>query len=245
MIKKETALEYHSKNRPGKIELRATKSCLTPWEMRLAYLPGATIPAEEISKNPSKVFQYTSRGNLVGVITNGSAVPGLGNVGPEAAKPKQEGIAVLFKQLADIDVFDLELNTDDPKEFVNMVKMLEPTFGGINITDISVADGLYIYDNLKDELNIPFFHDNLYGTAVVACAALINALDLVEKKIEDVKVVVCGAGTVGTGCIRMLLKLGVQNENLLVYDKKDFCTLIERIWMIIKHFLSGSTMPVV
>lgn len=220
MIKKDISLEYHSKDRPGKIEVCATKPCLTPWDMRLAYLPGAAYPVSEIAKDPSRIFEYTSRGNLVGVITNGTAVPGLGDVGPEAAKPMQEGIAVLFKRLADIDVFDLELKTNDPDRFVETVRMLEPTFGGINIKDIRAPEGLYIYDSLRDELNIPFFHENLYSTAVVATAALINALDLVEKNVGETRVVVCGAGTVGTGCIRLLLKLGIQQENILVYDKK-------------------------
>jgi malate dehydrogenase (oxaloacetate-decarboxylating)(NADP+) len=218
MIRKNDSLTYHATGRPGKIEVRSTKPCLTPWEMRLAYLPGAIFPAKEIAEDRSQIFRYTSRGNLVGVITNGSAVPSLGNVGPEAAKPVQEGIAVLFKRLADIDVFDLELNTTDPDQFVNTVQMLEPTFGGINLKDLSAPEGLDIYDRLSETLNIPVFHENLYSSAVVAAAALLNALDLVEKKIEDIRVVLCGIGTVGTGCARLFLKLGVQPENLMVYD---------------------------
>lgn len=218
MIRREDSLEYHASARPGKIELRGTKACLTPREMRLAYIPGASFPSGEIVKDPSAVFRYTSRGNLVGVITNGSAVPGVGNVGPTAAKPMQEGIAMLFKRLADIDVFDLELNTSDPDQFVETVRILEPTFGAINLKDIRAPEGLLIYDRLCESLNIPVFNENLYSTAVVAAAALINALDLVEKRIEEIRVVICGAGTVGIGCVRLFMRLGVQPENLLVYD---------------------------
>ena len=218
MIRREDALEYHAAGRPGKIEVRATIPCLTPREMRLAYLPGASFPAQEIVEDRASVFRYTARGNLVGVITNGTAVPGLGDVGPEAAKPMQEGVAVLFKRLADIDVFDLELDTTDPDRFVETVRMLEPTFGGINLKDIRAPEGLHIYERLNECLNIPVFHENLDSTAVVAAAALLNALDLVDKRIADIKVVICGAGTVGTGCARMLLGLGVKAENLLVYD---------------------------
>ena len=220
MIRQQDSLNYHGMDRPGKIEVRATKPCLTPREMRLAYLPGATFPSRAIVEDPSQIFRYTSRGNLVGVITNGSAVPGLGNVGPEAAKPVQEGMAILFKRLADIDVFDLELNTTDPARFIETVLMLEPTFGGIILSDISAPEGLHIYDQLSEKLSIPVLHENLYSLAVVATAALLNALDLVEKKIEAIRVVLSGIGTVGTGCARLLLKLGVQPENLLVYDVK-------------------------
>jgi len=220
MIRKQDSLDYHEIDRPGKIEVRATKPCLTPREMRLAYLPGATFPSKAIVEDLSQIFRYTSRGNLVGVITNGSAVPGLGNVGPEAAKPVQEGMAILFKRLADIDVFDLELNTTDPARFIETVLMLEPTFGGIILSDICAPEGLHIYDQLSEKLSIPVLHENLYSLAVVATAALLNALDLVEKKIEAIRVVLSGIGTVGTGCARLLLKLGVQPENLLVYDVK-------------------------
>ena len=148
MIQRQQSLEYHASGRPGKIELRVTKPCLTPLEMRLAYLPGAAFPSSEIVKDPGSVFRYTLRGNLVGVITNGTAVPGLGDVGALAAKPMQEGVAMLFKRLADIDVFDLELDTRDPDRFVETVRLLEPTFGGINIKDIKAPEGLLIYDRL-------------------------------------------------------------------------------------------------
>jgi malate dehydrogenase (oxaloacetate-decarboxylating)(NADP+) len=220
MIRREDSLEYHAGRRPGKIEVRPSRPCLTPREMRLAYLPGASYPAQQIQKDPSAIFRYTSRGNLVGVITNGTAVPGLGDVGPAAAKPMQEGMAVLFKRLADIDVFDLEVDTTDPDRMIETVQMLEPTFGGINLKDIKAPEGLYIHDRLSQKLNIPVFHENLHSNAVVVAAALINALDLVEKRIEDVRVVICGARTVGTGCARLLLCLGVKADNLLMYDSR-------------------------
>lgn len=220
MIKREDSLEYHSTDRRGKIEIHPTKPCLTLREMRLCYLPGAAYPSSEIIKDNSNVFKYTSKGNLVGVITNGSAVPGLGMAGPLAAKPMQEGISSLFKRLADIDVFDLELDTNDPDKFIETVKILEPTFGGINIKDVKAPEGLEIYDRLCDSLNIPVLHENLYSTAVVAAAALINALELVEKKIDEIRIVLCGAGTVGIGCARLLIRLGVKSENLLIYDIK-------------------------
>lgn len=219
MIRKEDSLHYHREPRPGKIELRATKALLTPREIRLAYLPGASFPSEMISRDELAVFDYTARGNLVGVITNGTAVPGLANVGPLAAKPMQEGIAVLFKRLADIDVFDLEVNTTDPDKFIEMISLLEPTFGGINIKDIQAPEGLYIYDRLRETLNIPIFHENLYGTAVVALAALMNALELVEKHLGDIRVVMSGAGTVGIGCARLLQRMGLPPENLWLYDR--------------------------
>jgi malate dehydrogenase (oxaloacetate-decarboxylating)(NADP+) len=218
MIRNPDALRYHSGDRPGKVEVKATKPCLSPREIRLAYLPGATYPASEIAADPAASYRYTSRGNLVGVITNGTAVPGLGAVGATAAKPIQEGIAVLFKTLADIDVFDLELDAATVDEFVGAVRMLEPTFGGINLKDIRAPEGLAIYDRLVETMTIPVFHENLYGTAVVATAALVNALELAGKKLESVRAVICGAGTVGLGCARLLGALGLPPENLLLYD---------------------------
>jgi len=219
MIRREDALDYHAAGRPGKIEIRSPKPCLTPRDLRLAYLPGAIFPAGEIRDDPASVFRYTARGNLVGVVTNGTAVPGLGDVGPAAAKPMQEGIAVLFKRLADIDVFDLELDTRDPDALVQAVRLLEPTFGGINLKDLAAPAGLEVYDRLCDALGIPVFHENLYATAIVAVAAVRNALDLVDKRVDGVQVVLCGAGTVGTGCARLLLRLGVPPGHLRVYDR--------------------------
>jgi malate dehydrogenase (oxaloacetate-decarboxylating)(NADP+) len=218
MIRREDALEYHASGRPGKIELRATKPCLTPREMRLAYLPGASFPAAEIACDPAAIFRFTSRGNLVGVITNGTAVPGLGDVGPEAAKPMQEGLAILFKRLADLDVFNLEIRSTDPERIVETVQALEPTFGGINLKDIRAPEGLSIYDRLYDSMGIPVFHENLHSSAVVTAAALLNALDLAGKRIDSVRIVACGAGTVGIGCLRLLRRLGVGVDQLVVYD---------------------------
>lgn len=220
MIQRDEALKYHAADCPGKISVRPTKACITPREMRLAYIPGASHPGLEIARDPRAAFHYTSRGNLVGVITNGTAVPGLGDVGPAPAKPMQEGVAVLFKQLADIDVFDIELDTTDADRIVEAVRLLEPTFGAVNLKDIRAPEGLYIYDKLREHLEIPVFHENLYSTAVVAIAALMNAVDLVDKQMNELKIVICGAGTVGIGCARLLKKLGVPVENLLIYDIK-------------------------
>jgi len=218
MIKHEESLKYHQSPKAGKIEVKATKACLTPKELRLAYLPGAAFPSQEIMKNEKDVFKYTAKGNLVGVITNGTAIPGLGDIGPLAAKPMQEGMSVLFKRLADIDVFDIELNTKDPDKIIEAIVMLEPTFGGINLKDIKAPEGLYIYDRLREKLKIPVFHENLYSTAVVAAAALTNALDLAEKKLEEIQMVICGAGTVGIGCARLFKRMGVNPKNILMYD---------------------------
>jgi len=199
MIRREESLDYHGANRPGKIEVRASKPCLTARELRLAYLPGAAFPCEAIAADPDAVFRYTSRGNLVAVVTNGSAVPGLGDVGPRAAKPMQEGLAILFKRLADIDVFDLELDTRDADRFVETVRLLEPGFGGIILKDIRAPEGLSIYERLCGLLHIPVFHENLQSTSVVAAAALSNALELVDKAVGRARIVICGAGTVGVG----------------------------------------------
>ncbi|TFG97889.1 MAG: NADP-dependent malic enzyme [Calditrichales bacterium] len=220
MIERNDALKYHESDRPGKIEVKASKPCVTPREMRLAYLPGAAFPSEEIAKKPDLVFRYTSKGNLVAVVSNGSAVPGLGNVGPLAAKPMLEGIAVLFKRLADIDVFDIELNTEEPDIIVETIQRMEPTFGGINLKDIRAPEGLWIHDRLCKTLHIPVFHENLYSTAVVSMAALMNALELVEKNIQKVQIVVCGAGTIGTGIARLLDALEVPREHIHMYDVK-------------------------
>jgi malate dehydrogenase (oxaloacetate-decarboxylating)(NADP+) len=224
MIRPGEALEYHAGDRPGKIEVKTTKPCLSPREMRLAYLPGAVFAASAIAADPGAAYRYTARGNLVGVVTNGTAVPGLGEVGAAAAKPIQEGISVLFKRLADIDVFDLELDAREPERIVEVVRILEPTFGGINLKDMQAPEGLEVYDRLRETVAIPVFHENLYSTAVVATAALINALDLTAKQVDQIRVVICGAGTVGLGCARLLTALGVPNQNLLLYDIKGLIT---------------------
>jgi len=218
MIRRGEALDYHAGSRAGKIEVKPSKPCLSPREMRLAYLPGAVFPAAEIATDPAAASRYTGRGNLVAVVTNGTAVPGLGDVGPLAAKPIQEGIALLFKRLADIDVFDLELDAREPERVVEVIRVLEPTFGGINLKDLRAPEGLEIYDRLRETIALPVFHENLYSTAVVAVAALINALDLANKRVGEVRAVLCGAGTVGLGCARLLTALGVPGENLLLYD---------------------------
>ena len=218
MIRNPDALRYHAGERPGKLEVKASKPCLSPRELRLAYLPGATFPASAIAQDPAASYLYTCRGNLVGVVTNGTAVPGLGAVGAGAAKPIQEGIAVLFKTLADIDVFDLELDAASVDELVGAVRMLEPTFGAINLKDLRSPDGLAAYDRLVETMHIPVFHEGLYGTAVVATAALLNALELAGKRLEQARVVICGAGTVGLGCARLLRADGLPAENLLLYD---------------------------
>jgi malate dehydrogenase (oxaloacetate-decarboxylating)(NADP+) len=219
MIDEKAALEYHAGVRPGKIEIKGSKPCLSPREMRLAYLPGALAPARRIEADPTAAYAYTARGNLIALVTNGTAVPGLGDVGPLAAKPVQEGLAVLFKRLADIDAFDLELDTRDPDRIVETVQTVAPTFGGINLHDIGVPAGLDIYDRLRDDLPVPVFHENLYGLAIVVVAAVINALDLVDKRVEDVRLVVSGAGTVGLGCLRLLSALGIHPANVLLYDR--------------------------
>ena len=218
MIRREEALAYHEADRPGKIEVRPIKRCLTARDMRLAALPGAGFPCAAIQADPEAVFRFTAKGNLVGIITNGSAVPGLGDVGPTVAKPMLEGAAVLFKRLADLDGFDLELDTRDPDRFVETVRMLEPTFGGINLKDIRAPEGLDIFRRLRDELRIPVMHENYQSLAVVAAAGLTNALDLADKAIADARIVICGAGTVGLGCAEMFLLMGAAPANLFVYD---------------------------
>jgi malate dehydrogenase (oxaloacetate-decarboxylating)(NADP+) len=218
MIRREEALAYHAADRPGKIEVRPIKRCLTARDMRLAALPGAGFPCAAIQADPEAVFTYTAKANLVGIITNGSAVPGLGDVGPSVAKPMLEGAAVLFKRLADLDGFDLELDTRDPDRFVDAVRMLQPTFGGINLKDVRAPEGLDIYYRLRDELRIPVMHENFQSPAVVAAAALLNALDLADKAIGSARIVISGAGTVGLGCAEMFLLMGASPANLVIYD---------------------------
>src|SRR5512137_386638 len=218
MIRREEALAYHAVERPGKLEVRPIKRCLTARDMRLAALPGAGFPCEAIQADPEAVFRYTARGNLVGIITNGTAVPGLGDVGPLVAKPMLEGAAVLFKRLADLDGFDLELDTRVPDRVVETVRLLEPTFGGINLKDIRAPEGLDIYDRLRGTLHIPVIHENLQSPAVVAAAALVNALDLAGKSIAAARIIICGAGTVGLGCAEMFRLMGAPPANIVIYD---------------------------
>ena len=218
-LRKEQALEYHASGRPGKIEVVPTKEAKTQKDLSLAYSPGVAIPCTEIHDTPSDVFKYTAKGNLVGVITNGTAVLGLGNIGPLASKPVMEGKAVLFKIFADIDVFDIEINETDPDKFVEIVKSLEPTFGGINLEDIKAPECFYIEQKLKETMNIPVMHDDQHGTAIISSAALLNALELQKKKIEKAKFVVSGAGAAAMACIKLYVALGAKYENFTLFDK--------------------------
>ena len=217
---REDALDYHSKGRPGKIEVIATKPTTSQLDLALAYSPGVAEPCKEIAKDVSAVRKYTAKGNLVAVISNGTAVLGLGNIGPEASKPVMEGKGILFKVFADIDVFDLELNVTDVDEFVKVVKALEPTFGGINLEDIKAPECFEIERRLKAEMNIPVMHDDQHGTAIIVGAAMLNAVLIVNKKLEDISIVVSGAGASALSCIRILIALGAKKENFIVVDSK-------------------------
>lgn len=217
--RKSEALEYHSKGRPGKIEVVPTKEAKTQRDLSLAYSPGVAEPCKEIAANTENVYKYTAKGNLVAVISNGTAVLGLGDIGPEASKPVMEGKGVLFKIFADIDVFDIEVNEKDPKKFVEIVKALEPTFGGINLEDIKAPECFYIEQELKKQLNIPVMHDDQHGTAIISAAALLNALELQKKKIERVRFVVNGAGAAAMACAKLYVELGAKYENFVLFDK--------------------------
>lgn len=212
------ALDYHSNGRPGKIEVVPTKPTNTQLDLSLAYSPGVAIPCLEIAKNPSDVNKYTAKGNLVAVISNGTAVLGLGNIGPEASKPVMEGKGLLFKIFADIDVFDIELNVTDVDEFVRVVKAMEPTFGGINLEDIKAPECFEIEQRLKKEMNIPVMHDDQHGTAIIVGAAMLNAVELVNKKLSEMQFVVSGAGASALSCIRILVSLGADIKNFVVLD---------------------------
>ncbi len=218
-LRREQALEYHASGRPGKIEVVPTKEAKTQKDLSLAYSPGVAIPCTEIKNNPSDVYKYTAKGNLVGVITNGTAVLGLGNIGPLASKPVMEGKAVLFKIFADIDVFDIEINETDPDKFIEIVKALEPTFGGINLEDIKAPECFYIEQQLREKMNIPVMHDDQHGTAIISSAALLNALELQKKRIEKAKFVVNGAGAAAMACIKLYVALGASYENFILFDK--------------------------
>ncbi|MEO6548879.1 MAG: NADP-dependent malic enzyme [Ferruginibacter sp.] len=219
-LSKQQALEYHAKGKPGKIEVIPTKESKTQRDLSLAYSPGVAVPCLEIAANPEDVYKYTAKGNLVGVISNGTAVLGLGNIGPEAGKPVMEGKAVLFKIFADIDVFDIEINETDPEKFVQIVKSLEPTFGGINLEDIKAPECFYIEQQLKQLLKIPIMHDDQHGTAIISAAGLLNALALQKKKIENVRIVVNGAGAAAMACMKLYISLGAQRSNFMVFDRK-------------------------
>ncbi len=220
MIGEREALEYHSRGRKGKIEVTSSKPCLTQRDLALAYTPGVATPCLRIHENPDDIFEYTAKGNLVAVVSNGTAVLGLGNIGAAAGKPVMEGKGVLFKRFADIDVFDLEIDSEDPEEIIRTVELLEPTFGGVNLEDIKAPECCWIEEELKKRLNIPVFHDDQHGTAIISGAALLNALEVAEKPIDEVTVVFNGAGASGVACAKYYISLGVRPENLTLCDSK-------------------------
>ncbi|GAB4398372.1 MAG: NADP-dependent malic enzyme [Microscillaceae bacterium] len=219
-VRREDALAYHQQDKPGKIEVVPTKALSSQLDLALAYSPGVAEPCKEIAEDPEKVYLYTAKGNLVAVISNGTAVLGLGNIGPEASKPVMEGKGVLFKKFAGIDVFDLEINCEDPETFITIVKSLEPTFGGINLEDIKAPESFLIEQRLRDEMNIPVMHDDQHGTAIITGAGLLNALELVGKKIDEIKLVVNGAGASAIACAKLYLSLGMRREQIVMLDRK-------------------------
>ena len=216
----EAALDYHRYPQPGKLEIRATKPLKDEHDLSLAYSPGVAAASRAIEANPLSALDYTCKGNLVAVITNGTAVLGLGAIGALAAKPVMEGKAVLFKQFAGIDVFDLEVNETDPQAFIDTVARLEPTFGGINLEDIKAPECFIIEQALQQRMNIPVFHDDQHGTAVVVCAAMLNGLHLVGKQLDEVKLVTAGAGAAALACLDLLVVLGLKKDNIIVTDNK-------------------------
>lgn len=219
-IRKEDALNFHTQGQPGKIEVVPTKPLSSQMELALAYSPGVAEPCKEIAENKEDVYKYTAKGNLVGVISNGTAVLGLGNIGPEASKPVMEGKGVLFKKFAGIDVFDIEIDEEDPDKFIAIVKALEPTFGGINLEDIKAPESFKIEQTLKEEMNIPIMHDDQHGTAIISAAALLNALEIVDKKIDEITIVVNGAGAAAIACTKIYVALGARKENIIMCDSK-------------------------
>ena len=219
-ISKQQALDYHSGQRPGKIEVVPTKPCRTQRDLSLAYTPGVAVPCLEIEKNPHDAFKYTGRGNLVAVVSNGTAVLGLGDIGALAGKPVMEGKGVLFKRFADVNVFDLEVNSHNPEDIIKLCQLLEPTFGGINLEDIKAPECFYIEETLRKTMKIPVFHDDQHGTAIISGAALLNALEFAGKAIDKVKVVFNGAGAAGIACAEHYVRLGVKHENIVLCDTK-------------------------
>ena len=217
---KQDALDYHASGRPGKVEVVPTKPYSSQRDLSLAYSPGVAEPCLAIAENPDDVYKYTAKGNLVAVISNGTAVLGLGDIGAEASKPVMEGKGLLFKIFADLDVFDIEINEKDPNKFVEHVKAISSTFGGINLEDIKAPDAFLIEERLKNELDIPVMHDDQHGTAIISAAALINALELAEKKIDEINIVVSGAGAAAMSCIKLYISLGAKKENIFVFDSK-------------------------
>lgn len=223
-IQKEDALFYHSSGRRGKIEVVPTKPCLTSRDLSLAYTPGVAVPCLEIHNNVEDVYKYTAKGNLVAVLSNGTAVLGLGDIGPEAGKPVMEGKGVLFKRFADIDVFDIEVASKDPKEVIRLAEMLEPTFGGINLEDIKAPECFEIEETLKKTMKIPVFHDDQHGTAIISCAALINAAEIAGKKMSGLRIIVNGAGAAAISCCKHYVRAGAKKENIYMFDSKGCIT---------------------
>ncbi|MFC1588654.1 malic enzyme-like NAD(P)-binding protein [Pseudomonadota bacterium] len=217
---KQEALDYHAQPKPGKIATAITKPCETQHELSLAYTPGVAEPCRAIAADESEVYKYTSKGNLVAVISDGTAVLGLGNIGPSASKPVMEGKGVLFKAFADIDVFDIEVKADSSEDFIKTVRNIAPTFGGINLEDIAAPACFEIEEALIEQLDIPVFHDDQHGTAIIIAASMINALELQNKKIEDVRIVCLGAGAAGIASMKLLKALGAKSENLYMIDRK-------------------------
>jgi malate dehydrogenase (oxaloacetate-decarboxylating)(NADP+) len=220
MNRKEEALLYHSQGKPGKIEVTPTKPYKTQHDLSLAYSPGVAEPCLEIEKDPENAYSYTAKGNLVAVISNGTAVLGLGDIGPLAGKPVMEGKGLLFKIFAGIDVFDIEVNEKDPEKFIQVVKAIAPTFGGINLEDIKAPECFEIETRLKAELDIPLMHDDQHGTAIISAAGLCNALEITGKKIEEIKIVVNGAGAASNSCTKLYMMLGAKKENIVMCDSK-------------------------
>ena len=218
IIRDEDVFDYHEKPRPGKLEVVTSKPCFTQRDLSLAYTPGVARPCLAIEQDPEAAFRFTGKGNLVGVVSNGTAVLGLGNIGPLAAKPVMEGKATLFKRFADVDVFDIELNALDPEEVIRVVKALEPTFGGINLEDIRAPECFLIEERLRRELSIPVFHDDQHGTAIISSAALLNAIELTGKSFDEIRVVFSGAGAAGIACAEMYVSLGVRRDHVLLVD---------------------------
>src|SRR5690349_15564315 len=219
-IRPEDALEYHSSPPAGKLSVTPTKPCGTQRDLSLAYTPGVAVPCLEIQRDPGLAYRYTAKGNLVAVVTNGTAVLGLGNIGPAAGKPVMEGKAILFKRFADIDVFDIELATEKPDEVIRTCQLLEPTFGGINLEDIKAPECFVIEEELRRTMRIPVFHDDQHGTAIISGAALLNAIDLAGKDISTIKVVFNGAGASAISCAAHYVNLGVRREDIVMCDTK-------------------------
>ena len=217
---KQQALDYHEFPRPGKISVESSKPCATAKDLALAYTPGVAEPVREIAKDPENAYRYTNKGNLVAVITDGTAILGLGDLGPLASKPVMEGKGILFKRFANIDVFDIEVNAPSVEAFIETVVHISPTFGGINLEDIAAPHCFVIEKALKERLDIPVFHDDQHGTAVIICAGLLNALEIQGKKLEDVKLVCLGAGAAGLAGMRLLISMGAKKENMLLVDSK-------------------------